>query len=113
MYLKTYCIFRLFYFQRVGIRIKILQNTVHFVTLLFFPGIPDGVVNIVFGSGENAGAAMVKHPLVRLVSFTGSDRAGLQIASIAGAAAKKVSLEVGTLSPQKTIESENNGTFIT
>lgn len=58
-------------------------------------GIPDGVVNMVFGRGECAGETLVRHPSVRLVSFTGSDRAGLHIASVAGASAKKVSLEMG------------------
>lgn len=58
-------------------------------------GVPDGVVNMVFGRGDRAGEALIRHPLVRLISFTGSDRAGLHIASVAGANAKKVSLEMG------------------
>ncbi|XP_054724536.1 2-aminomuconic semialdehyde dehydrogenase-like [Uloborus diversus] len=58
-------------------------------------GIPDGVVNMVFGYGHKAGEALVTHPLVPIISFTGSDRAGLHIASIAGKFAKKISLEMG------------------
>ncbi|GFY66877.1 2-aminomuconic semialdehyde dehydrogenase [Trichonephila inaurata madagascariensis] len=58
-------------------------------------GIPDGVVNMVFGYGHKAGDALIRHPDVSLITFTGSDRAGLHIAEVAGAMAKKVSLEMG------------------
>jgi acyl-CoA reductase-like NAD-dependent aldehyde dehydrogenase len=34
-------------------------------------GLPDGVVNLVFGNGPNAGSAIVKHPRIPLISFTG------------------------------------------
>ncbi|GBN92301.1 Aldehyde dehydrogenase family 8 member A1, partial [Araneus ventricosus] len=57
-------------------------------------GIPDGVVNMVFGYGPRAGEALIRHPDTSLITFTGSDRAGLHIAEVAGAMAKKVSLEV-------------------
>ncbi|GFQ82850.1 2-aminomuconic semialdehyde dehydrogenase [Trichonephila clavata] len=57
-------------------------------------GIPDGVVNMVFGYGHKAGDALIRHSDVSLITFTGSDRAGLHIAEVAGAMAKKVSLEV-------------------
>jgi betaine-aldehyde dehydrogenase len=61
--------------------------------------LPPGVVNVVNGRGPVAGAALVKHPDVNLVSFTGSTRAGESIGSIAGAQAKRVVLELGGNSP--------------
>ncbi|MFM0704406.1 aldehyde dehydrogenase family protein [Paraburkholderia sediminicola] len=57
-------------------------------------GLPNGVVNIVLGD-KNAGEALVRHPGVDLVSFTGSTAVGKHIASIAGQALKRVSLELG------------------
>jgi aldehyde dehydrogenase (NAD+) len=56
--------------------------------------LPNGVVNIVFGD-KNAGEALVKHADVNLVSFTGSTAVGKHIASIAGQALKRISLELG------------------
>jgi acyl-CoA reductase-like NAD-dependent aldehyde dehydrogenase len=55
---------------------------------------PPGVLNIVAG-GDELGAALVNHPAVRMVSFTGSVAAGRQIAQSAGAALKNVLLELG------------------
>jgi acyl-CoA reductase-like NAD-dependent aldehyde dehydrogenase len=56
--------------------------------------VPPGVVNILAGDDE-VGAAMVAHPDTRLVSFTGSVRAGRQIAAVAGAGLKNLHLELG------------------
>ncbi|XP_042911153.1 2-aminomuconic semialdehyde dehydrogenase [Parasteatoda tepidariorum] len=58
-------------------------------------GVPNGVVNVVFGYGHITGEALIKHADIHIISFTGSDSAGLHIASIAGSMAKKVSLEMG------------------
>jgi alpha-ketoglutaric semialdehyde dehydrogenase len=58
-------------------------------------GLPAGVVNIVFGRGEECGEAIVRHPLVRGVSFTGSTQVGRHIAELCGAQLKKASLELG------------------
>lgn len=57
-------------------------------------GLPAGVLNIVFGAAAT-GAALVAHPDIDMVSFTGSTRAGRQIAEIAGRGLKKVALELG------------------
>jgi aminomuconate-semialdehyde/2-hydroxymuconate-6-semialdehyde dehydrogenase len=62
-------------------------------------GLPAGVLNIVHGLGPVAGAAMVKHPKVRAISFTGSTRAGAEIARIAAPMFKKMSLELGGKNP--------------
>lgn len=61
-------------------------------------GLPPGVLNIVTGYGD-AGAALVEHPLVDKISFTGSTPVGRSIASTAGALMKRVSLELGGKSP--------------
>jgi phenylacetaldehyde dehydrogenase len=62
-------------------------------------GFPPGVVNVVPGLGEVAGAALVEHPLVRKIAFTGSTAVGTQIAATAAAEAKRVTLELGGKSP--------------
>ena len=58
-------------------------------------GIPKGVVNMIFGNGASAGAALVTHPKVSLVSFTGGTVTGGIIASLAAPLFKKLSLELG------------------
>ena len=58
-------------------------------------GLPAGVLNIVSGSGQVVGEAIVAHPDVDMVSFTGSLQAGRRIASVAGDGIKKVCLELG------------------
>jgi phenylacetaldehyde dehydrogenase len=62
-------------------------------------GIPDGVVNIVPGYGETAGAALAAHPGVDKVAFTGSTEVGKLIIQAAAGNLKKVSLELGGKSP--------------
>lgn len=62
-------------------------------------GLPDGVLNIVHGDGPNCGAAIVKHPGIKAISFTGSTRAGEHIASVAAPMFKKLSLELGGKNP--------------
>jgi aldehyde dehydrogenase (NAD+) len=58
-------------------------------------GIPEGVVNLVAGDGPTAGARLVSHPDVRVISFTGSSEVGRHIAEVGGKALKRVSLELG------------------
>ena len=62
-------------------------------------GIPDGVVNIVPGYGETAGAALAAHPEVDKIAFTGSTEVGKLIVHAATGNLKKVSLELGGKSP--------------
>ena len=62
-------------------------------------GLPDGVLNIVHGDGPNCGEAIIKHPDIKAISFTGSTRAGEHIASIAAPMFKKLSLEMGGKNP--------------
>ena len=58
-------------------------------------GFPAGVVNLVPGYGQTVGEAIVSHPDVDMVSFTGSTRAGKRVAELASQTVKKVSLELG------------------
>ncbi len=62
-------------------------------------GLPDGVLNIIHGTGPVCGEAIVKHPLIKAISFTGSTKAGERIASIAAPMFKKLSLELGGKNP--------------
>jgi acyl-CoA reductase-like NAD-dependent aldehyde dehydrogenase len=67
--------------------------------LLLEAGIPEGVVNIVPGFGETAGAALVRHPLVDKIAFTGSTEVGKEIHRATADTLKRVSLELGGKSP--------------
>jgi aldehyde dehydrogenase (NAD+) len=58
-------------------------------------GVPPGVLNVVQGYGPEAGAPLVAHPDVGVISFTGSTTVGREIQSVAGARLAKVSLELG------------------
>ena len=62
-------------------------------------GMPAGVLNIVHGLGHRAGDAIVKHPLVKAISFTGGTKTGEYIAQTAAPMFKKLSLELGGKNP--------------
>ena len=62
-------------------------------------GFPDGVVNIVPGFGETAGQALVDHPQVNKIAFTGSTEVGKLIMRSASYSLKRVTLELGGKSP--------------
>ena len=62
-------------------------------------GFPEGVLNIVHGLGHKVGQALVEHPDVKAISFTGSTAVGKKIAAHCGPALKKVSLELGGKNP--------------
>jgi len=62
-------------------------------------GLPDGVLNIIHGTGSITGEAIIKHPDIKAISFTGSTRAGERIASLAAPKFKKLSLELGGKNP--------------
>ena len=62
-------------------------------------GLPGGVLNIVHGTGNTTGEAIVKHTDIKAISFTGSTKAGERIASIAAPKFKKLSLELGGKNP--------------
>lgn len=62
-------------------------------------GLPKGVLNIVHGKGSSAGEAIVKHPEIKAISFTGGTITGTHIAKIASPMFKKLSLELGGKNP--------------
>jgi aldehyde dehydrogenase (NAD+) len=62
-------------------------------------GIPAGVVNVVTGSGSEVGNAIVDHPDIRLISFTGHTETGVEISRRAAETLKRVSLELGGKNP--------------
>ncbi len=79
--------------------IKPAEDTPHTVSLLVeileAAGIPKGVVNLVHGLGEEVGAAMVDHPGLPVISFTGSTETGSHIGAACGRTHKRLSLEMG------------------
>jgi aldehyde dehydrogenase (NAD+) len=66
-----------------------------FVDLLHEAGLPDGVVTVVHGYGEEAGDALVRHPDVHVISFTGSRETGIAVTKAAADRLKHVHLELG------------------
>jgi acyl-CoA reductase-like NAD-dependent aldehyde dehydrogenase len=65
------------------------------VELLLEAGLPEGVINIVHGSGREVGEAMLAHSDIGVISFTGSSEVGKRIAEVSGKTLKRVSLELG------------------
>jgi aldehyde dehydrogenase (NAD+) len=74
-------------------------STLEFVKLIEEAGFPPGVVNVVTGLGHDVGVALVEHPLVRKIAFTGSDTNGRAINQAAAKSFKRVTLELGGKSP--------------
>ena len=70
-----------------------------FAQVMHDAGAPPGVFNLVMGTGETVGAAMASHPDVDMVSFTGSTRAGVEVARAAAPTVKRVVQELGGKSP--------------
>ncbi len=70
-------------------------NAALFAEVLHEAGVPPGVFNLVQGDGPTVGAALCAHPGVDMVSFTGSTRAGVQIAMLAAPTVKRVHQELG------------------
>ncbi len=75
------------------------MTAVRIAELAFEAGIPPGVFNVVQGTGEAVGAALVAHPEVDAITFTGSNATGRAIQAGAAARVKRVSLELGGKSP--------------
>lgn len=78
-----------------------------FIELLLEAGVPEDVLNIVHGGGSSVGTAIVEHPDVDLISFTGSSEVGRIINSKAGAGLKRVSLEMGGKNAQLVMNDAN------
>jgi acyl-CoA reductase-like NAD-dependent aldehyde dehydrogenase len=74
-------------------------TTLRFAELLAEGGLPAGVFNVVTGGGSVTGTALVKHPRVRKIAFTGSTPVGEQIMALAAPGCKRVTLELGGSDP--------------
>jgi aldehyde dehydrogenase (NAD+) len=74
-------------------------STLEFAALTKEAGFPDGVFNVVSGLGTEAGSALVDHPDVAKITFTGSDVTGKRVYAQAAKTMKRVSLELGGKSP--------------
>ncbi len=67
-------------------------------------GVPPGVFNLINGTGPEVGAAISSHPGIDMVSFTGSTRAGIEVAKAAATTVKRVAQELGGKSPNIILE---------
>ncbi len=73
--------------------------TLRLAELMCDAGVPPGIVNVICGSGEEAGAALVRHPAIAKISFTGSTDTGKAVGKAALDDMKKLTLELGGKSP--------------
>jgi aldehyde dehydrogenase (NAD+) len=73
-------------------------------------GLPEGVLNVVTGPGDPAGQALISHPMVDKLSFTGSRAVGQKVMMAAAAGCKRVSLELGGKSPSVVFGDADIGT---
>lgn len=79
---------------------EITPLTAYLLSEIFIEaGFPEGVFNVIHGYGHTAGKAIVSHPGIRAVTFTGGTKTGKDIASIAAPMFKKLSLELGGKNP--------------
>ncbi len=79
---------------------EVTPLTAHFLAeLCLQAGLPAGVLNIVQGKGEETGEALIQHPAIKAISFTGSSAVGKHIAQVAASQFKKSSLELGGKNP--------------
>jgi aldehyde dehydrogenase (NAD+) len=74
-------------------------SAILFAEMIEEAGFPDGVFNLVNGTGTEAGASLAAHPDVDMISFTGSNRAGRAVSIAAADTAKRVALQLGGKSP--------------
>jgi aldehyde dehydrogenase (NAD+) len=72
--------------------------------ILHAAGVPAGVFNMINGTGVDVGAAIASHPGIDMVSFTGSTRAGIEVAKAAAPTVKRVAQELGGTSPNIILE---------
>ena len=76
----------------------------HLVEILAEAGAPEGVVNIVHGGGSGVGLPLIDHPVVKMISFTGSSDVGKTIGEHCGRTLKRCSLELGGKNAQIVME---------
>ncbi|RQR64224.1 aldehyde dehydrogenase family protein [Burkholderia sp. Bp9126] len=84
-----------------------------FAEILHEAGVPPGVFNLVHGYGQVVGDALSRHPDVDMVSFTGSTRAGVEVAKAAADTVKRVHQELGSKSPNLILPDADIGVAVT
>ncbi|TRW82107.1 aldehyde dehydrogenase family protein [Mycolicibacterium sp. 018/SC-01/001] len=77
-----------------------------FTEILDAAGVPAGVFNLVYGDGPGVGAALSAHPDIDMISFTGSTRAGVDVAKNAAGTVKRVTQELGGKSPNIVLDDD-------
>jgi aldehyde dehydrogenase (NAD+) len=77
-----------------------------FTEIMQAAGVPEGVFNLVHGDGPGVGVALSSHPDVDMISFTGSTRAGIEVAKNAAPTVKRVHQELGGKSPNIVLDDE-------
>ena len=87
-------------------------SAILFAEVLHASGVPRGVFNLVNGDGPGVGAAIAAHPGIDLVSFTGSTRAGIQVAKAAADTVKRVAQELGGKSANIILDDADFGTAV-
>ena len=78
-----------------------------FTEIIDAAGVPAGVYNLVYGDGPGVGVALSSHPDIDMVSFTGSTRAGVDVAKNAAQTVKRVTQELGGKSPNIVLDDED------
>jgi len=84
-----------------------------FTEIVDAAGVPAGVYNLVYGDCPGVGVALSSHPDVDMVSFTGSTRAGVEVARSAASTVKRVSQELGGKSPNIVLDDEDFAKSVT
>jgi aldehyde dehydrogenase (NAD+) len=87
-------------------------NAILFTEVLDAAGVPPGVFNLVNGDGPTVGAALASHKDVDMVSFTGSTRAGIDVARNAATTVKRVAQELGGKSANILLDDADLATFV-
>jgi betaine-aldehyde dehydrogenase len=88
------------------------HTAIHLMRLLTEAGLPDGVANLVLGTGAEAGAPLTEDPRVDMVSFTGGLVTGRRIMAAAAPTVKKVALELGGKNPNIVFDDADFGTAV-
>jgi aldehyde dehydrogenase (NAD+) len=88
-------------------------NAALLAEILHTAGVPKGVFNLVNGDGPTVGEAMSRHPGIDMMSFTGSTRAGVQVAKAAADTVKRVTQELGGKSPNIILDDADFETAVT
>lgn len=82
-------------------------TTLELATLATKAGFPDGVINVVTGSGEKVGKILATHPEIDMIALTGSTETGMEIMKLASSSLKKVHFELGGKAPFIVFEDAN------